>query len=183
MKSVRRFFTVVASVAAVVLPVAPMAHAGTGETAGVVRVRSSADDDYGRIVNRITDRCLAVQGANNVNGAPAFQYTCNVDYGDQVWSVEPVAGGYRVRNADTGRCLAVQGANNVNGAPAFQYDCTDYADQVWEVWLIYVNGNYIGKELKNHLTQRCLAVQSTNNVDGAPAFQYDCVYDDRLWYF
>ncbi|WP_268871913.1 hypothetical protein [Amycolatopsis orientalis] len=32
-----------------------------------------------------TDRCLAVSGANNVNGARAFQYDCLDQAEDQLW--------------------------------------------------------------------------------------------------
>lgn len=38
-----------------------------------------------RFLNLHTGRCLAVQGANNVNGAPAFQYDCIATATDQRW--------------------------------------------------------------------------------------------------
>ncbi|MCE7004134.1 RICIN domain-containing protein [Kibdelosporangium philippinense] len=42
-----------------------------------------------RIINVHTGRCLVIQGANNVNGSPAFQYDC-LNYRDQQWVLQTV---------------------------------------------------------------------------------------------
>ena len=39
------------------------------------------------IVNLYTHMCLAFQGSNKANGAPAFQYDCVDGYHDQVWQL------------------------------------------------------------------------------------------------
>ena len=129
-------------------------------------------------VNSATNRCLAVQGANNVNGAPAFQYDC-LNSADQGWHNGTSYPWAPLTNTQTGRCLAFQGSNHGNGAPAFQYDCLNSADQNWD-WMDNGNNTFT---LVNQATGKCLAVQGANNVNGAPAFQYDCLGSaDQAWY-
>ncbi|MEU5261471.1 RICIN domain-containing protein [Amycolatopsis sp. NPDC021455] len=133
-----------------------------------------------RLVNRATQRCLAVEGARNVNDAPAFQFDCPPAYEDQSWEVEPVAGGgVLVRNHATKRCLIVHAGGNVNGSPAVQFGCApQFADQLWD--LNPVKGGF---QLRNRGTGRCLAVEGADNVNAARAFQFDCppAYDDQVW--
>lgn len=130
-----------------------------------------------------TGRCLAVRGADNRNGAPAFQHDCG--YADQVWDLRYA--GYdrwEIRNNFTGRCLAIRGADNYNGSPAFQFDCVGYADQLWFVVDAYDSvGHYLHSFAINNYTGRCLVVRSATNYNGSPAFQFDCVpsYNDQQW--
>ena len=57
-----------------------------------------------RIKNRNNQRCVAVQGANNVNDAPAFQFDCDPPQQDQEWDLVPVdGGGVMLRNHYTKR--------------------------------------------------------------------------------
>ncbi|MGW3966966.1 RICIN domain-containing protein [Amycolatopsis sp. NPDC005003] len=134
-----------------------------------------------RIINLYTGRCLAVQGANNVNGSPAFQYDCIDSAADQHWNIERISTGRsRIRNAYTGRCLAIQGSNNVNGSPAFQYDCAGYEDQNWNIFDEDSGGRYV--KIQNWYTQRCLIVRGADNFNGSRAFQFDCLnFEDQKW--
>ncbi|HEX6355339.1 RICIN domain-containing protein [Actinophytocola sp.] len=136
-----------------------------------------------RIINLHTGRCLAIQGSNNVNGSPAFQYDCIGSAADQHWNIEYITPGRsRIRNAYTGRCLAVRGANNVNGAPAFQHDCAGYEDQNWNIFDEGSGGRYV--RIQNSYTQRCLIIRGADNYNGSPAFQFDCLnYPDQKWVF
>ncbi|SFR15221.1 Ricin-type beta-trefoil lectin domain-like [Lentzea waywayandensis] len=87
-------------------------------------------------------------------------------------------------NINTGRCLAVRGASSCDGSPAFQFDCLGYADQRWFITDAYDSvGHHLYSFAINNYTGRCLAVRSANNVNGAPAFQHDCVtsYSDQQW--
>ena len=133
-----------------------------------------------RIKNRNNQRCVAVQGANNVNDAPAFQFDCDPPQQDQEWDLVPVdGGGVMLRNHYTKRCLIVHGANNTNGAASMQYDCLpQFGDQLWD--LVPANG---GVQIKNRATGRCLVAFASNNTNGAPAAQYDCLpqYTDQVW--
>jgi Ricin-type beta-trefoil lectin domain-like len=129
-----------------------------------------------RLENARTHRCLAVQGAANWNGSPAFQYNCRA-YLDQQWDELP-AGRlegqplFRLRNRSTGKCLAIRGAANWNGSPAFQYTCTwAFKDQLWYRVYPARTGPF---QLRNFYTGRCLAIEAVLNRNGSPAFQYDC---------
>ncbi|MGW6447852.1 RICIN domain-containing protein [Lentzea sp. NPDC055074] len=130
-----------------------------------------------------TGRCLAVRGAANYNGAPAFQHDCG--FADQVWDLRYY--GYdrwEVRNAYTGRCLSIRSADNYNGSPAFQLDCAGYADQHWFVVDAYDSiGYYLYSVVINNVTGRCLVVSAAANHNGAPAFQFDCHpnFNDQHW--
>ncbi|WP_309115247.1 RICIN domain-containing protein [Saccharothrix sp.] len=155
-------------------------------TLGLTPAVQAKTDDVGilasvRIINLHTGRCLAIQGSNNVNGSPAFQYDCIGSAADQHWNIEYIsAGRSRIRNAYTGRCLAVQGANNVNGAPAFQHDCAGYEDQNWNIFDEGSGGRYV--KIQNSYTQRCLVIRGADNFNGSRAFQFDCLnYQDQKW--
>jgi hypothetical protein len=139
------------------------------------------------LINDATNRCLAVQGSANYNGAPAFQYDCEWGWPDQRWWITPAgkdaySTDYTISNRNTGKCLAVQASANFNGAPAFQYDCIPgYTDQHWRlVWR-----TLFGKQMiENVATRKCLAIQSSNDWNGSPAIQHDCRsdYRDQGWY-
>ncbi|MGW5746471.1 RICIN domain-containing protein [Amycolatopsis sp. NPDC003861] len=133
-----------------------------------------------RFVNHYSQRCLAVQGANNVDDAPAFQFDCPAAYADQAWDIEPqAAGGVLLRNQFTKRCLIVHATGSGNGTPLQQYECLpQYSDQLWDI--VPVDG---GVQLKNRATGGCAVVFGANNVNGAPAAQYECFpqYSDQVW--
>ncbi|MEU5262181.1 RICIN domain-containing protein [Amycolatopsis sp. NPDC021455] len=133
-----------------------------------------------RLTNHYSKRCLAVQGANNVDDAPVYQFDCPSAYDDQAWDIEPnAAGGVLLRNHATKRCLIVHGADNTNGAPALQYECLpQFTDQLWD--LVEVDG---GVQVRNRATNRCLLVAAANNENGAKAVQYDCLpqFSDQVW--
>ncbi|MEA5363931.1 RICIN domain-containing protein [Amycolatopsis sp., V23-08] len=161
----------------------------TGTRQGSVAARTDdiagwiADQVAPRIVrfaNHFSHRCLAVQGANNVNDAPAFQHDCPGAYEDQAWELEPQpAGGVLLRNHFTKRCLIVHSANNVNGAPLVQFDCLpQFADQLWDV--VPVDG---GVQLRNRVTNRCAVVFGSDDRNGSPAAQFDCLpqFADQVW--
>ncbi|GAA1331408.1 RICIN domain-containing protein [Saccharothrix algeriensis] len=65
-------------------------HAATTTAAGD---RAVSEEDFTqlgttwRFRNGYTDRCAAVLGSNNVNGAPVFQHDC-LGYEDQEWIIE-----------------------------------------------------------------------------------------------
>lgn len=68
-------------------------------------------------------------------GAPVTQYDCNPAYADQVWKLDPVAGGgYQIRNSLNNLCMYVSWRTPEWGAPVVQVDCdAQYADQVWRI--------------------------------------------------
>ncbi len=133
-----------------------------------------------RFVNHYSKRCLAVQGANNANEAPAFQFDCPSAYADQAWDIEPQAtGGVLLRNHFTSKCLIVHADGSGNGTPLLQYECLpQFTDQLWDI--VPVDG---GVQLKNRATGGCAVVFASNNASGAGAAQYECLpqYADQVW--
>lgn len=140
------------------------------------------------IRNYYTRRCLAIQAANTAPAQPVFQYNC-LNYYDQKWALEPVGAygdyRYRIKNLYNGKCLSVQEANPDPSKPAFGYACHDVDDQLWEVtdWGTS-SGVYLYSTLKNSaFREMCLAVQASNDTNGAPAFVTTCnwAYNDQKW--
>ena len=133
-----------------------------------------------RFVNHYSKRCLAFQGANNADNAPAFQFDCPSAYADQAWNIEPqAAGGALLRNQFTKKCLIVHADGSGDGTPLQQYECLpQFTDQLWDI--VGVDG---GVQLKNRATGRCAVVFGSNNVNGANAYQFECLpqYTDQVW--
>ncbi|GLY52139.1 RICIN domain-containing protein [Lentzea sp. NBRC 102530] len=145
---------------------------------------SAAAQTY-NLRNINTGRCLAIRGAANYNGSPAFQHDCG--FADQAWTIRHLGSDrWEVRNDYTGRCLSIRSADNYNGSPAFQLDCVLYADQQWFIVDAHDSvGYYLYSILINNVTARCLVVPAAANYNGSPAFQHDCHpnYNDQHWKF
>jgi hypothetical protein len=127
-----------------------------------------------RFVNRNSQRCLAVQGANNVNDAPAFQFDCPPAYDDQAWQLQTTAGGTMIKNAYTGRCLIVHAGA---GPQVVQFDCLpQFGDQFWDI-VPLLNG----VQVRNKATNLCLSIGDVPN--GAPATQVACdaTHAEQTW--
>lgn len=87
-----------------------------------------------RLKNIDTNRCLAVQASNNVNGAPAFLHTCMYAYDDQNWirSYHSPSSTWMYQNVLTRRCLVFYWWETARPRRLRQHDCNpDYADQRW----------------------------------------------------
>lgn len=132
------------------------------------------------IQNALSNRCANVSWRTPDNGAPAQQVDCDPEYGDQVWRLEPVQGGYQIHNHYTNRCLVVSWRTPEDGAPVTQYDChPEFADQVWK--LEPVTGG--GYSIRNSLTNKCMYVSWRTPEWGAPVTQVSCDarYIDQVW--
>ncbi|WP_228981811.1 trypsin-like serine protease [Streptomyces sp. DH12] len=133
------------------------------------------------IRNAFSDRCLFVSWRTPENGAQARQADCEPQYADQVWKLQPVAGGgYQIRNTFTDRCLFVSWRTPENGAPVQQFDCEPkYSDQVWKLEPV-TSGGY---QIRNAFTNRCMVVSWRTPENGAPVQQFDCEpkYSDQVW--
>ncbi|OEJ32951.1 hypothetical protein BGK67_17925 [Streptomyces subrutilus] len=133
------------------------------------------------IKNVNSNRCLYVPWQTAGNDAVVKQYDCAPEYADQLWKVEPVAGGnYQIRNVNSNRCLWVPWQTAGNDAVVKQYDCAPgYADQHWKVEPV-AGGNY---QIRNVNSNRCLWVPWQTAGNDAVVKQYDCDsrYADQLW--
>lgn len=132
------------------------------------------------IQNTLSNLCAYVSWRTPENGAPAQVVECDPQYIDQVWKLEPVAGGYSIRNEKTNRCLLVSSSTPQDGAPVTQYDCyPQFADQVWKLEPV-AGGGY---SIRNAATDKCLFVSWRTPGSGAPLTQTTCnsAYIDQVW--
>ncbi|MEU1076072.1 MULTISPECIES: trypsin-like serine protease [unclassified Streptomyces] len=130
--------------------------------------------------NTLSNLCAFVGWRTPDNGAPAQQADCNPRYADQVWKLEPVQGGYQIRNHYNNRCLVVSWRTPEDGAPVTQYDChPEFADQVWKLEAV-TGGGY---SIRNSLSNKCMYVSWRTPGVGAPVAQVDCApqYIDQVW--
>ncbi|MFD3869976.1 trypsin-like serine protease [Streptomyces sp. NPDC058623] len=132
------------------------------------------------IQNALSNRCAYVGWRTPDNGAQAQQVDCDPRYADQLWKLEPVQGGYLIRNQNNNRCLVVSWRTPQDGAPVTQYDChPEFADQVWKLEPV-VGGGY---SIRNSVTNKCMYVSWRTPEWGAPLTQVGCDsrYNDQVW--
>ncbi|MFE7547739.1 RICIN domain-containing protein [Streptomyces gardneri] len=132
------------------------------------------------IQNALSNRCAYVSWRTPDNDARAQQADCDPQYNDQLWKLEPVQGGYQIRNHNTDRCLVVSWTTPQDGAPVTQYDChPEFADQVWKLEPV-AGGGY---SIRNSMTDKCMYVPWSTPEWGAPLLQVGCDgrYADQVW--
>ncbi|MFI1652962.1 RICIN domain-containing protein [Streptomyces avidinii] len=132
------------------------------------------------IQNALSNRCAYVGWRTPENGAAAQVVDCDPQYGDQIWKLEPVQGGYQIRNQHNNRCLVVSWRTPEDGAPVTQYDChPEFADQVWKLEPV-AGGGY---SIRNSVTDKCMFVSWRTPEWGAPITQIGCdsKYADQVW--
>ncbi|MFF3085902.1 RICIN domain-containing protein [Streptomyces nojiriensis] len=133
------------------------------------------------IQNVLSKRCAYVGWRTPDNGAKAQQVDCDPQYADQLWKLQPVAGGgYQLRNQHNDRCLVVSWRTPEDGAPVTQYDChPEFADQVWKLEPT-ADGGY---SIRNSVTDKCMYVSWRTPEWGAPITQVGCdsQYADQVW--
>ncbi|MEU1075937.1 MULTISPECIES: RICIN domain-containing protein [unclassified Streptomyces] len=130
--------------------------------------------------NAHSTRCAYVGWRTPDNGAAAQAVDCDPQYADQVWKLEPVKGGYLIRNHNSNRCLVVSWRTPEDGAPVTQYDCNaGFADQVWKLEPV-AGGGY---SVRNSVTDKCMFVSWRTPEWGAPVTQVGCDsrYADQVW--
>ena len=83
-------------------------------------------EDY-QIKNIYTNKCLAVAGQSQDNGAPIEQATCSGET-HQLFEARAAPGGtYQLVSRSSGKCLNVRDRSTENGARIQQWTCAPYA--------------------------------------------------------
>ncbi len=102
-----------------------------------------------------------------------IQWTCSTSQ-SKYWTLEPVAGGYHVRNQASDRCLAIGSGSLAGGAKAIQWTCGSGKEQIW------VHDDL--DRLKNLNSSLCLAIPNTSTTGGTEAVQWTCsANEDQQW--
>ncbi|MDN0194116.1 ricin-type beta-trefoil lectin domain protein [Streptomyces sp. S.PNR 29] len=123
-----------------------------------------------RLHNQATGMCLAVPRSDTADEAEMIQWPCS-NSESQLWTLQAVSGGHRVRNAATDKCLVVSGTL---GDTVTQKTCGSGADQVW------VRDSL--ERLKNRNSGLCLAIPRSSRQQGTEAIQWTCSEStDQRW--
>ncbi|WP_327282035.1 MULTISPECIES: trypsin-like serine protease [unclassified Streptomyces] len=133
------------------------------------------------IKNVTSNRCAWVPWQTPDSGAVVKQIDCDAKFADQLWKMEPVAGGsYQIRNLTSNRCMWVPWQTPENGAVVKQIDCdAKFADQLWKIEPV-AGGSY---QIRNLTSNRCMWVPWQTPENGAVVKQIDCdaKFADQLW--
>lgn len=133
---------------------------------------------YHRILNKHSDKVLAVDGMSTANDARVVQFD-NAGTGDHAWQLLPAPGGaLRLRNGQSGKYLAVQDSSTADSALAVQHEDTDRPDLLWtredqpDGWFL----------LRNAHSGKVLGVHEMATGNSAQVVQYtDNGTEDHLW--
>ncbi|WP_328580464.1 RICIN domain-containing protein [Streptomyces sp. NBC_00370] len=128
------------------------------------------------IRNANSGKCLLVRGT--ADNAPVVQISCDSQYRDQLWQIEPIdgEGRVRIRNLNSNKCLLVRGI--AEGAQAVQTTCANYIDQYWILTADSLPGT---TQIANANSYKCLVARGT--ADNAPVVQTACgQYRDQFWF-
>lgn len=135
---------------------APAAHAVSVPTSLIV------------IINRHSGQCVANPGTSATLNLQMVQKTCSGPLGEQ-WTMQAVAGGYRIVSRLNGLCLAVKGNSSADGTAVVQYTCNSASGQVWTPT---ASGSWVQLVAKN--SAKCLAVQAASKSSDAKLIQAAC---------
>ncbi|MCO6693542.1 MULTISPECIES: RICIN domain-containing protein [Streptomyces] len=133
---------------------------------------------YHRILNKHSDKVLAVDGMSTANDARVVQFD-NAGTGDHAWQLLPAPGGaLRLRNGQSGKYLAVRDSSTADSALAVQYEDTGRPDLLWtredqgDGWFL----------LRNAHSGKVLGVHEMATGNSAQVVQYtDNGTEDHLW--
>ena len=123
---------------------------------------------YTPIVAANSAKCIDISGASTASGAPAIQWHCSGST-NQMWTVQPYSGSFRIIEQQTGDCLVVSGASKTEGAPLVQQPCTGVASELWS--FVASGGNF---QIVNKNSAQCASINGSSNADGAVVQQWAC---------
>jgi galactose oxidase len=133
---------------------------------------------YSSIVASHSGKCLDVYGADTMSGARVIQYTCHAD-DNQLWTLQPFGGGYRVVVKHSGQCLSVENDSAQADAAIVQYPCGSSGNQLWNLRAV---GDAL--QLVSRKTSMCLVVRNNALQDEGALVQQTCSGQQNvLWQF
>ncbi|MGX1247638.1 hypothetical protein RKD48_000149 [Streptomyces ambofaciens] len=135
---------------------------------------------FRRILNKHSDKVLAVDGMSTANSAHVVQFD-NSGTGDHAWQlIDKGEGWFLVRNGHSGKVLGVDNMSTANSAHVVQYEDNGTADHLWaledrgEGWFL----------VRNRHSGKVLGVDNMSTANSAHVVQYeDNGTADHLWRF
>ncbi|WP_338785167.1 RICIN domain-containing protein [Streptomyces sp. DG1A-41] len=123
-----------------------------------------------RFQNQTSGLCLAIPEASTRDTTAAVQWRCSTS-ASQLWALQPVPGGYRLRNMGSDKCLVADGKY---GGTVSQRMCGTAADQVW------VRDDL--ERLRNPQSGWCLAIPYGSTKELEKPIQWTCTENlDQRW--
>jgi hypothetical protein len=95
-----------------------------------------------KLLNKMSGKCLDVEGSSPMEGARVVQMPCVDDDTSQMWTatVERTYNNniefYTLKNGNSGLCLEVAGSSLADAAPVVQGDCNDPVTDS-QLWVLY----------------------------------------------
>ncbi|GAA1366615.1 RICIN domain-containing protein [Streptomyces beijiangensis] len=135
---------------------------------------------YRRLLNKNSDKVLAVDGMSTENSARVVQFD-NVGSGDHAWQlVDRGSGWYLFRNGQSGKVLGVDRMSTANSATVVQYEDNGTADHLWQL----VDDGSGWYRIRNRNSGKVLGVDGMSTANSAQVVQYDDNGTaDHLWKF
>jgi hypothetical protein len=123
-----------------------------------------------RLSARHGGKCLDVDGASKVAGAPLAQRTCTTG-GDQQWTfLDAGSGAWRLKVGHTGMCMDLASQSTATNVGLVQATCSSSLSQQWASEDMG-NGWY---RLKSRYSGLCMDVSGGSLADGAKVVQFSC---------
>lgn len=133
---------------------------------------------YRRVLNRHSDKVLAVDGMSVEDSARVVQHD-STGTGDHAWQlIDRGEGWFQLRNGYSGKLLGVDGMSTEDSAPVVQYRERGTPDQLWSL-VEDADGWF---RLRNRHSGKVLAVDGMSTDNGAQVVQFeDSGTADHLW--
>ena len=142
---------------------------------------AATPQDWGRLKNANSGKCLNIPGGDTSWGAKVTQFTCGT-WTDHYWSWEWREGDFFwIRNRKSGLCLAVPGGTTERDVQLIQWPCGDprFEDHLWRYQEYPIGDNIINKH-----SGQCVGVRGGDGADNAPVIQFPCgSWRDHFWAF
>ncbi|MDT0342833.1 rhamnogalacturonan lyase family protein [Streptomyces litchfieldiae] len=120
------------------------------------------------LVNRNSDKAMAVSGASTADGAGIVQWTRD-DAASQQWQFVDSGGGYyRLKSVLSGKVVDIEALSTADGANVIQYSDNNATNQQFQV--VDTDSGYV--QLINRRSGKALDVWERSTADGARISQY-----------
>jgi hypothetical protein len=138
----------------------------------------TAEPPFRRILNKNSNKVLAVDGMSTANSARVVQFD-NTPTGDHAWQLVDRGDGWcLIRNGYSGKVLGVDGMSTANSARVVQYEDNGTPDHLWQL-VDRGDGWYL---IRNKNSGKVLGVDAMSTANSAQVVQYDDNgTDDHLW--
>ncbi|MFV0279868.1 MAG: RICIN domain-containing protein [Rhodoblastus sp.] len=135
---------------------------GGGTTTPTTPASQTMPVDTFRLINRTTNYCADVSGAETANESKLIDYPCH-DGGNQQFKLVRKGDAHYIVNIASAKCLGAERDGAQAGAGVSLYSCEQRNTQLWQP--VYVNGAW---RMKNKANGLCMGVRERLETVAAP---------------